>query len=42
MAVISDGHSMDHADVLHALSEAGRVADSLGDRESDTMEILRD
>jgi hypothetical protein len=41
-AVISDGRSMDHADVLHALREAGRVDDSLGEKESSTMERLRD
>jgi hypothetical protein len=33
---------MDHADVLHALREAGGVKDSLGDDESNTMERLRD
>jgi hypothetical protein len=33
---------MDHADVLHALCEAGRVENSLGDKESITMEKLRD
>jgi hypothetical protein len=42
MAVISDGRAMDHADVLHALREAGRVENSLGDSESDIMERLRD
>jgi hypothetical protein len=41
-AVISDGCAMDHADVLHALREVGRVEDSLGNNESDTMERLRD
>jgi hypothetical protein len=41
-AVISDGRAMDHADVLHALREAGRVEDSLGDKESSTMERLKD
>jgi hypothetical protein len=33
---------MNHADVFHALREAGRVGDSLRDYESDTMERLRD
>jgi hypothetical protein len=33
---------MNHADVLHALCEAGRVKDSLGNKESSTMERLRD
>jgi hypothetical protein len=28
--------------VLHALVEAGRVEDLFGDKESSTMEILRD
>jgi hypothetical protein len=37
-AVISDSRAMDHADMLHALREAGRVEDSLGDKESNTME----
>jgi hypothetical protein len=33
-AVISaDGRAKDHADVLNALREAGRVEDSLGDKE---------
>jgi hypothetical protein len=40
--VISDGRAMNHADVLHALREAGRVEDSLGDKESSTVERLRD
>jgi hypothetical protein len=40
--VISYGRAMDHADVLHALREAGTVADSLGEFESSTMERLRD
>jgi ribonuclease HI len=31
-AVISYGSAMDHADVLHVLSEAGRVGDSLCDK----------
>jgi hypothetical protein len=39
-AVISDGREMDNADVFHALREAARVEDSLGDKESSTMEIL--
>jgi hypothetical protein len=34
----SDGCAMDHADVLHALRETGRVEDSLGDKESRIME----
>jgi hypothetical protein len=33
---------MDHADVLHALREVGRMEDSLGDKESSTLERLRD
>jgi uncharacterized protein YheU (UPF0270 family) len=33
---------MDDGDVLHALREAGRVKDSLGDKKSSTMERLRD
>jgi hypothetical protein len=33
-----DGGAMDHADVLHALREAGRVKDSLGDGDSSTKE----
>jgi hypothetical protein len=41
-ALISDGCAMDHVDVLQALSEAGRVEDSLGDKELSTMERLRD
>jgi hypothetical protein len=41
-AVISNGRSMDHANVLHAIHEAGRVEDSLGDKESNNMERLRD
>jgi hypothetical protein len=41
-AVISDGRAMDHADVLHALREAGKVEASLGDDKSNTMERLRD
>jgi hypothetical protein len=41
MGVIFDGRAMDHADMLHALNEAGRV-DSLADSESDTMERLKD
>jgi hypothetical protein len=40
--VISDGQAMDHADVLHAFREAGRVEDLLRDGESITMERLRD
>jgi hypothetical protein len=38
----SDGHAMDRADVLHALREAGRVDDSFGDKELNTIERLRD
>jgi hypothetical protein len=41
MTVISNGRAMDHANVLHALREAGSVEDSLGERESNTMKILR-
>jgi hypothetical protein len=41
-AVISDGCTMDHVDVLHALCEVGKVEDSLGDGDSNTMERLRD
>jgi hypothetical protein len=41
-AVIFDGRAMDHADVLHAVREAGRVKYSLGNKESSTMERLRD
>jgi hypothetical protein len=41
-AVISDGHAMDPADMLHELGGAGRVEDSLGDGDSNTMEKLRD
>jgi hypothetical protein len=41
-AVIFYGRAMDHADVLHALREAERVEDALGDIESDTTERLRD
>jgi hypothetical protein len=40
--IISDGRARDHADVLHALSEEGRLDDSTGDSESDPMERLRD
>jgi hypothetical protein len=36
-AVISDGHAIDHASVLYALSEAERVEDSLGTNEAYTM-----
>jgi hypothetical protein len=35
--VISAGRAMDHDGVLHALCEAGRVDDSLGDGESNTI-----
>jgi hypothetical protein len=35
------GHGMDHADVLHALCKVGRVEDSLGDGDSNTIERLR-
>jgi hypothetical protein len=42
MVVISDCRAMDHVDVLHALCEAVRVEDSIGDNESDTKERLRD
>jgi hypothetical protein len=40
--LISDGYAIDYADVLHALLEAGKVKDSLGDKESSTMERLRE
>jgi hypothetical protein len=40
-AVISDGRAIDHADVLNALREAGKVEGSLRDSESDTMERIR-
>jgi hypothetical protein len=36
-AVISGGHAMDDADVLHALSEEGKVKDILKNKESSTM-----
>jgi hypothetical protein len=42
VCVCNDGRAIDHADVLHALRETGRVEDSLGDKESITMERLRD
>jgi hypothetical protein len=41
MIVISNGRAMDHADVLHALCEAGRLEDSLGEGDSSTMERLK-
>jgi hypothetical protein len=41
MVVISDGCAMNHADVLHTLCEAGRVEDTLGDGDSNTLERLR-
>jgi hypothetical protein len=42
MVVIADGRAMDHVDVLHAFMMQGRVEDSHGDKESNTMERLRD
>jgi hypothetical protein len=42
MAVVSDGRAMGHADVVHALREAGRVEDSLGDSDSIFMDRIRD
>jgi hypothetical protein len=42
MAVICDGHAMDHDDVLHALRDSGREKVSHEDKESNTMERLSD
>jgi hypothetical protein len=42
-AVNSDSRATDHANVLHAVNEAERVEDSLGDEESNKrVERLRD
>jgi hypothetical protein len=42
IATISDGRVMNHAYVLHALCEPGRVEDSLVDSYLDTTEKQRD
>jgi hypothetical protein len=42
MAVILDGRAMDHADVLHALREVGRVVTLFRDGDSNIVERLRD
>jgi hypothetical protein len=41
-AVVSDGRAIDHSDVLHALLEAVRVKEPIGDFDSETMERLKD
>jgi hypothetical protein len=41
-AVISGGHAMGHADILHAIREAGRMEDSRWNSDSTTTGKLKD